>query len=103
MLRKRTRDWDPLAPDPSSSRAPYRLYNVGNGCPVSVDHFISVLEGHLGRAARRRPVAAQPGDMESTAADVGSLSRDFGYRPLTPVETGLARFVDWYREFFRDG
>ena len=96
-------DWNPLAPDPASSRAPYRLYNVGSGRPVSVDHFISVLEGHLGRAARRTPVAAQPGDMESTGADVGSLSRDFGYRPATPVETGLARFVDWYRGFFRDG
>ena len=94
-------DWSPLAPDPSSSRAPYRLYNVGSGRPVSVDHFISVLEGHLGHAAVRSPVAAQPGDMESTGADVGSLSRDFGYRPLTPVETGLARFVDWYRGFFR--
>ena len=96
-------DWNPLAPDPASSRAPYRLYNVGSGRPVSVDHFISVLEGHLGHTAKRSPVAAQPGDMESTGADVGSLSRDFGYRPVTPVETGLARFVDWYRDFFREG
>ena len=95
-------DWNSLAPDPSSSRAPYRLYNVGCGRPVSLDHFISVLEGRLGREAKRNPVPAQPGDMEITGAEVGSLSRDFDYRPGTPIETGLARFVDWYRGFRGD-
>ena len=96
-------NWDPADPDPSSSRAPYRLYNVGNGRPVSLDRFISVLEGHLGCEAKRNLVPAQPGDVVSTGADVGSLSRDFGYRPATPVEAGLGLFVDWYREFYRDG
>ena len=92
-------DWDPSAPDPASSRAAYRLYNVGSGRPVSLDRFISVLERYLGVEAKRNLVPAQPGDVESTGADIGSLSRDFGYRPAISLETGLACFVDWYREF----
>ena len=92
-------DWDPSAPDPASSRAAYRLYNVGSGRPVSLDRFISVLERYLGVEAKRNLVPAQPGDVESTGADIGSLSRDLGYRPAISLETGLAYFVGWYREF----
>ena len=96
-------DWDPSAPDPASSRAAYRLYNVGSGRPVSLDRFISVLEGHLGVKAKRNLTGPQPGDVESTGAEIGSLSQDFGYRPPTLLETGLARFVDWYRKFYGSG
>ena len=95
--------WDPSAPDPASSRAAYRLYNVGSGRSVSLDRFISVLEGHLGVEAKRRLTGPQPGDVESTGADIESLSSEFGYRPATPLESGLARFVDWYREFYGSG
>ena len=95
--------WDPRAPDPASSRAAFCLYNVGSGRPVNLDHFISVLEGHLGVPAKRNLVAAQPGDVESTGADLGNLSRTLGYRPGTPVEVGLERFVDWYRDFYGNG
>ena len=94
------RNWDPRAPDPASSRAAYRLYNVGSGRPVSLDRFISVLEGHLGREAKRSLVPAQPGDVEATGADLGSLSSELGYRPGTPLEVGLERFVEWYRYFY---
>ncbi len=95
--------WDPKAPDPGTSRAAYRLYNVGNGRSVSLDRFISVLEGHLGTVAKRNLVGPQPGDVESTSADLGPLSQELGYRPGTPLETGLAHFVDWYREFYGNG
>ena len=97
------RGFDPRAPDPASSWAAYRLYNVGSGRPVSLERFISVLEARLGRKAKRRLLDAQPGDVESTGADIGDLSRHFGYRPATPVETGLERFVDWYRDFYGRG
>ena len=95
--------WDPGAPDPASSRAAYRLYNVASGRPVSVDRFISVLEGHLGIEAKRNLVGPQPGDVESTGADLGRLAQEFGYRPAIPLETGLERFVDWYRDFYARG
>ena len=95
--------WDSGAPDPASSAAPYRLYNVGSGRPVGLDHFISVLEGHLGRRARRKLLPAQPGDVTSTAADLGRLAGELGYRPAVPVEVGLPRFVDWYRDYYGVG
>ena len=97
------RNWDPSAPDPGSSRAPYRLYNVGSGRPVSLDRFISVLEKRLGVEAKRNLVEAQPGDVESTGADLGRLSRELGYRPGTSLEMGLQRFVDWYRDYYTVG
>lgn len=93
------RDWDPRSPDPASSRAPYRLCNVGSGRTVSVERFVSLLEEHLGLVAERNLVPAQPGDVESTGADLGELALDLDYRPRIPVEVGIERFVDWYREF----
>ena len=92
--------WDAAAPDPALSGAAYRLYNVGSGRPVSLTRFISVLEGHLGIKANRNLVGPQPGDVDTTWADLGDLAREFGYRPATPLETGLERFVDWYRDFY---
>jgi UDP-glucuronate 4-epimerase len=91
--------WNAEAPDPSSSRAPYRLYNIGNAQPVELLRYIELLEERLGRKATKNLLPLQPGDVPDTWADVEDLARDTGYRPVTPVEVGVARFVDWYLEY----
>ena len=93
--------WDAAAPDPATSRAPYRLYNIGNHSPVELLRFIEVLEGLLGRKAEKRLLPMQPGDVVATCADVADLSRAVGFEPGTPIEVGLERFVRWYREHYR--
>jgi UDP-glucuronate 4-epimerase len=93
--------WNADAPDPATSRAPYRLYNIGNSRPVELMKYIEVLEDCLGRKAERNLLPLQPGDVPDTWADVEDLDRDVGYRPATPVEVGVARFVDWYLEHYR--
>jgi UDP-glucuronate 4-epimerase len=93
--------WSGSAPDPGSSCAPYRLYNIGNNNAVSLSHFISVIEKCLGRTAVRNLLPPQPGDMPATAADITDLVRDMGFRPSTSIEQGLRRFIDWYREYYR--
>jgi UDP-glucuronate 4-epimerase len=95
-------DWNSDEPDPGSSRAPYRLYNIGNSRPVDLMHYIHVLEDCLGRKAELNLLPLQAGDVPDTWADVDDLVRDVGYRPSTPVEEGVRRFVDWYREYYRD-
>jgi len=93
--------WDPTRPDPATSSAPYRVYNIGNSQPVELLHFIAVLERVLGRKAVIELVPMRPGDVPATCADVDDLARDVGFRPATPIEEGLARFVAWYRQFYR--
>ena len=93
--------FDPAAPDPASSNAPYRVYNIGNNNPVQLTRYIEVLEDCLGRKAEKNLLPLQAGDVPDTYADVGSLVRDTGYRPATSVETGIQRFVDWYREYYQ--
>ena len=93
--------FDPMHPDPGSSSAPYRVYNIGNNRPVELAHYIAVLEAKLGRTAQKIMLPLQPGDVPDTYADVAELARDTGYAPTTPVEEGIARFVDWYRAFYR--
>lgn len=93
--------WDSDAPDPASSSAPYRLYNIGNHQPVELLHYIEVLERCLGRTAEKRLLPLQPGDVPDTYADVAALVSDVDYRPQTPVEAGIARFVDWYRDYYQ--
>ncbi|HKP96444.1 MAG TPA: NAD-dependent epimerase [Fibrobacteria bacterium] len=93
--------WDSARPDPSTAAAPYRIYNIGNSAPVELMHFIRVLEDKLGRKARLNLLPMQPGDVPETEADVSDLTRDVGFRPDTSVETGISRFVDWYRAFYR--
>ncbi len=93
-------DWSGDAPDPGTSRAPYRLYNIGNSNPVELLRYIEVLEQELGRKAEKNLLPMQPGDVPDTSADVDDLARDVGYRPATPVEVGVARFVAWYREYY---
>jgi len=93
--------FDPLHPNPGSSGAPYRVYNIGNNQPIELAHYIAVLEAKLGRSAEKILLPLQPGDVPDTYADVAELARDTGYAPSTPVEVGIGRFVDWYREFYR--
>lgn len=93
-------DWSGDEPDPGTSPAPYRLYNVGNQQPVELMRMIESLERRLGREADKRLLPRQPGDLEDTWADVESFVADFGYRPGTPVEEGIRHFVDWYVDFY---
>lgn len=94
-------DWSGLDPDAASSRAPYRLYNIGSNNPAELARFIEIIEQETGRTAEKNYLPMQPGDVEATYADVDSLIADVGYRPETSLEDGLARFVEWYREFYR--
>ncbi len=93
-------DWDADMPDPGSSFAPYRLYNIGNQKPVELMNYIEVLEDCLGRKAEKLMLPLQPGDVPDTWADVEDLARDVGYRPATPVEDGVRQFVDWYLAYY---
>jgi UDP-glucuronate 4-epimerase len=92
--------WDPAAPDPGTSSAPFRLYNIGNGAPVPLLDFIAALERALGRPALREDLPLQPGDVPDTWADCARLEAATGWRPATPVEAGVARFAAWYRDFY---
>jgi UDP-glucuronate 4-epimerase len=93
--------WSGARPDAATSLAPYRLYNIGNSQPVELMEYISVLETCLGRKARMSLLPLQPGDVPDTYADVTDLVSDTGYCPSTPVSEGVARFVEWYRAFYR--
>ena len=93
-------DWDSDHPDPASSAAPFRLYNIGNSQPVELLRYIEVLENHLGRKAEKNLLPKQPGDVPDTYADVDDLIAEVGYRPSTPVEVGVVRFVDWYLDYY---
>jgi UDP-glucuronate 4-epimerase len=92
--------WDSAAPDPARSRAPYRIYNIGNNKPVQLMRYIEVLERCLGEKARLEMLPMQPGDVPATMADVSALQADIGYRPGTTVEEGIPRFVEWYRRYY---
>lgn len=81
--------------------APYKLYNIGNNQPVTLSHFIEVIESALGKPAQKQFLPMQPGDVPTTFADVDDLMRDVGFKPSTPVETGIERFVQWYREYYK--
>ncbi|MFP4167286.1 MAG: NAD-dependent epimerase [Desulfonatronovibrionaceae bacterium] len=93
--------WQSETPDPSSSPAPYKIYNIGNNNSVSLMHFIHCLEKELGLVARKNFLPLQPGDVPETYANVDDLIQDTGYRPGTPVEEGIAAFVHWYKEYHK--
>ena len=95
-------DWDPASPDPGTSRAPYRIYNIGNQQPVELMHYIEVLENCLGRKAEKNLLPMQDGDVPDTWADTSDLAADVGYQPATTVEAGVKKFVDWYLGFYGD-
>ena len=90
--------WDGANPDPGTSTAPYRLYNIGNNNPVELSEFIDAIEQALGKQARRELLPMQPGDVAATFADIDDLEADVGYRPATPLREGIGRFVAWYLE-----
>jgi UDP-glucuronate 4-epimerase len=94
-------NWCGDAPDPSSSNAPYKLYNIGNNQPIELMHFIEVLEDCLGKKAEKNMLPLQPGDVLATYADVDDLVQDVGFKPNTSIETGVERFVAWYREYYK--
>jgi UDP-glucuronate 4-epimerase len=92
--------WSGHSPDPATSTAPYRLYNIGNNKPVELLRYIEVLESCLGKKAQRNLLPLQLGDVPDTYADVDNLVEDVGYQPTTPIESGISRFVDWYRAYY---
>lgn len=94
-------DWNGDSPDPGTSRAPYRLYNIGNNQPVELLHLVEVIEDCLGRKAIKRLLPMQPGDVPATCADVSDLTRDVGFKPSTSIEEGVRRFTKWYLNYYR--
>ncbi|QBB70668.1 NAD-dependent epimerase [Pseudolysobacter antarcticus] len=93
--------FDPMHPTAASSAAPYRVYNIGNHQPIELARYIEVIEDCLGKRAIKNLLPMQAGDVADTYADVAELTRDTGYSPSTPVEIGVQRFVDWYRDFYK--
>jgi UDP-glucuronate 4-epimerase len=92
--------WDPKAPDPAISSAPYRVYNIGNNQPVGLLDFIATIEKATGRKAKMNMLPMQKGDVEATYADIDALSEAVGFSPSTPIEEGIAKLVAWYREYY---
>lgn len=93
--------WSGASPDPGTSYAPYKIYNIGNNSPVELLRFIEVLEDALGKKAQKNMLPIQAGDVPATFADVDDLIADVGFKPATSIEDGIGRFVAWYREFYR--
>ncbi|MAT52319.1 MAG: capsular biosynthesis protein CpsI [Porticoccaceae bacterium] len=93
-------EWSGLNPDPSSSRAPWKIYNIGNGTPVELLDYIRYMEEAFGKTADKEMLPLQPGDVEHTYADVSGLQKDVGYRPCTDIRDGVRAFADWYRDYY---
>jgi UDP-glucuronate 4-epimerase len=93
--------WSGAQPDPGTSAAPYRLYNIGNNNPVELMYLIEVIEKALGKTAEKQLLPIQPGDVPSTYADVEALIEDVGFKPATSIEVGVGRFIEWYRNFYQ--
>jgi UDP-glucuronate 4-epimerase len=96
-------EWSGDTPDPATSKAPYRLYNIGNNAPVQLAEMIALLEDTLGMKAQKRLRDLQPGDVPATYADVDDLERDVGFKPATPLAEGIRRFVEWYKGYYGVG
>ncbi len=94
--------WSGESPDPGSSYAPYRIYNIGNNKPVDLMYFIALLEKELGREAKKEFLPLQPGDVVETYADIDDLVRETGFKPVTAIEEGIARFVEWYQSYYQE-
>ncbi len=94
-------EWNGDSPDPGTSYAPYRVYNIGNNQPVELMHFIQVIENTLGKEAKKNLLPLQPGDVPATYADIDDLVRDTGFKPSTPLEVGIPKFIEWYRNYFK--
>ena len=94
-------DWTGLKPDPGSSRAPWKVYNIGNNSPVELEEFIKAIEDSIGLKAKKNFLPLQPGDVPDTYADISALEKDFNYRPNTSIYEGINKFIDWYRVYYR--
>jgi len=94
-------DWSGQTPDPGTSKAPYRIYNIGSNNPVELSRFIEIIEERTGKKAQKNMLPMQPGDVVATYANVDDLISDVGYKPVTGVEEGIANFVGWYRDFYQ--
>jgi UDP-glucuronate 4-epimerase len=92
--------WSGAAPDPATSFAPYRIYNIGSDSPTPLMRYIELIEENVGRKAELNLLPLQPGDVPDTSANVEDLMRDVGYRPETPVAVGVRNFVEWYRSYY---
>ncbi len=99
-ISKGNSNWDSKNPDPSTSFAPYKIYNIGNNNPVELSHFIEVLESKLGKKAVKNFLPMQDGDVPETYADIDELTRDVGFTPSTPIEVGIENFVNWYKQYY---
>ena len=95
--------WSGDDPDPSSSYAPFRLYNIGNNSPVKLMDFIDILEQQIGIEAKKKFLPMQPGDVYSTFADTKALEQDVGFKPNTSLDKGLGEFIHWYRDYYKMG
>lgn len=93
--------WDAMNPDPATSFAPYRVYNIGNNQPVQLIRFLEIIEERLGKKAIRNMLPIQQGDVPETFSDISDLVRDTGFRPSTPIEEGISRFIDWYLAYYQ--
>ena len=93
-------NWSGMSPDPASSYAPYRVYNIGNNKPIELMRFIEIIEQNLGRTAIKNFLPLQDGDVPETYADVSDLMREIDFQPSTPIEVGIAKFVEWYKEYY---
>jgi UDP-glucuronate 4-epimerase len=94
-------NWSGNAPDPATSYAPYKNYNIGNNQPIELMNFIETLENYLGMKAKKNLLPIQPGDLPVTYADVDDLVQDIGFKPNTSIEVGIERFVEWYRSYYQ--
>jgi UDP-glucuronate 4-epimerase len=94
-------EWDGKQPDPGTSAAPYKIYNIGNNRPVELNDFIAAIEAAIGKSAKKEMCDMQPGDVPATFADIDDLVNDVGFRPDTPIETGIHKFVEWYKDYYR--
>jgi UDP-glucuronate 4-epimerase len=94
--------WDPMRPDPATSSAPFRIFNIGNNAPIGLMDYIAAIEGATGRKATINLKPLQTGDVPDTFADVTSLAEAVGYKPATSVQEGVRKFVEWYRTYYRE-
>ncbi|MDI6686733.1 MAG: NAD-dependent epimerase [Desulfobacterales bacterium] len=99
-LPKPNQKWSGDAPDPGSSYAPYKLYNIGNNNPVKLMDFIAAIESTLGKKAEKEFLDLQPGDVPATYADIDDLIKDVGFKPATTIKTGISRFLSWYKDYY---
>ena len=93
--------WSGTTPDPATSAAPWKIYNIGNNRPEELLHVVALFEKEFGRTAKKEMLAMQPGDVPATYADIKDLAREIGFKPATSIEEGIRKFADWFREYHK--